>query len=117
MLDAYQRKLVAPARAGSLPERDWFELVNLLQVARVPIHPDEAAALSMAAGNATPGEAPSPQEIPHQPRALLDDLGRSVDDPFMVVDWRGEISAIMPPDMPGMVAIAERGAVAARAGS
>ena len=64
MLDAYQEKLIALVQAKTVPEADWFELVNLLKVAKVPIRPEMAEALAQAAADATPGEAPSPQDIP-----------------------------------------------------
>src|ERR1035437_7024307 len=80
MLDAYQEKLIALAQA--LPEQDWFELVNLLKVAKVPIRSEMQEALTMAAVDATPGEAPLPQEIPQQFRKLLDDIGAAVDTPL-----------------------------------
>ena len=49
MLDAYQEKLIALVRAKTLPEADWFELVNLLKVAKVPIRPEMAEALATPA--------------------------------------------------------------------
>ena len=76
MLDAYQEKLIALVQAKTLPEADWFELVNLLKVAKVPIRPEMAEALAQAAAEATPGEAPSPQDIPRELRGSLDELGR-----------------------------------------
>lgn len=97
MLDAYQEKLIALAQA--LPEQDWFELVNLLKVAKVPIRPEMQEALTMAAVDATPGEAPLPQEIPQQFRKLLDDIGAAVDTPFMVVEGLAETGALMPPEL------------------
>ena len=55
MLDAYQEKLIALVQANTLPESDWFELVNLLKVAKVAIRPEMAEALALAAAHATPG--------------------------------------------------------------
>src|SRR3954470_21334507 len=49
MLDAYQEKLIVLIRTEALPAQDWFELVNLLQVAKVPIRPEMREALTMAA--------------------------------------------------------------------
>jgi hypothetical protein len=88
MLDAYQEKLIALAQASTVPEVDWFVLVNLLRSAKVPIRPEMAEALAQAAAEATPGEAPSPQGIPRELRGSLDALGQSAEDPFMVVERR-----------------------------
>ena len=99
MLNAYQMKLIALAQANTLPEYDWFELVNLLKIAKVPICPEMSEALTMAALDASAGEAPSPEEIPHQLRAMLDELGHSVDDPFMVVEGLAETGTLMPPQL------------------
>jgi hypothetical protein len=37
VLDAYQEKLIVLARAQTLQNEDWFALVDLLSVAKVPI--------------------------------------------------------------------------------
>ena len=99
MLDTYQEKLIALVRAKTLSEADWFELVNLLNVAKVPIRPEMAEALTLAAVDATPGEAPSPQDIPRELRGIVDELGRSAEDPFMVVEGLAETGTLMPPDL------------------
>jgi hypothetical protein len=99
MLDAYQEKLIALVRSKTLPEADWFELVNLLTVAKVPIRPEMAEALAQAAADATPGEAPSPQDLPRELRGILDELGRSAKDPFMVVEGLAETGALMPAEL------------------
>ena len=99
MLDAYPEKLIALAQANTLPEADWHELVNLLIIAKVPTRPEVMAALAQAAADAMPDEAPSQEEIPQQLRSLLDELGGSVDDPFMVVDALAEIGALMPAEL------------------
>lgn len=99
MLDAYQEKLIALVQANALPEADWFELVNLLKIAKVPIRPEMAEALTMAAADATAGEAPSPDEIPQQLRGMLDALGGSTDDPFMVVEGLAETGTLMPAEL------------------
>ena len=77
MLDAYQEKLIALVQANTLPEADWFELVNLLKVAKVAIRPEMAEALALAAAHATPGRGAgaTPQDLLHQLRGLLDELG------------------------------------------
>jgi hypothetical protein len=99
MLDAYVEKLIALIRANTLPEADWFALVNLLQDAKVPIRPEMAEALAMAAAEATPGEGPSPQDIPRELRELVDTIGRSAEDPFLVVEGLAESGALMPPEL------------------
>jgi transposase len=55
-------------------------------VAKVPIRPEMQEALTTAAIDATPGEAPLPQEIPQQFRRLVDEIGAAADNPFMVVE-------------------------------
>ncbi len=99
MLDAYQEKLIALVQAHALPEADWFELVNLLKIAKVPIRPGMAEALTMAAADATAEDVPSPEEIPHQLRGMLDALGRSTEDPFMVVEGLAETGTLMPVEL------------------
>jgi len=99
MLDAYQEKLIALAQTNTLPEADWFVLVNLLKDAKVPIRPEMAEALARAAADATPGEAPLPQDIPRELRRNLDEIGRSTDDPFMVVEGLAETGTLMPPEL------------------
>jgi hypothetical protein len=101
MLDAYQEKLIALVQAKTLPEPDWFELVNLLKVAKVPIQPEMAEALAMAAAQATPDEAPGavPQELSCQLRGLLDELGTSAESPFMVVEGLAESGTLMPAEL------------------
>jgi hypothetical protein len=99
MLDAYQEKLIALIQAEAVPEQDWFELVNLLKVAKVPIRPEMQEALTMAAVDATPGEAPLPQEIPQQFRRLVDEIGAAADNPFMVVEGLAETSMLMPAEL------------------
>jgi hypothetical protein len=98
MLDAYQEKLIALVRAKTLPEADWFELVNLLKVAKVPIRPEMAEALAQVAADATPEVAPSPQDIPRELRGIVDELGRSAEDPFMVVEGLAETGTLIPPE-------------------
>jgi hypothetical protein len=101
MLDAYQEKLIALVQARTLPEPDWFELVNLLKVAKVPIRPEMAEALAMAAAHAAPDEAPgaAPQELSRQLRGLLDELGTSAESPFMVVEGLAGTGTLMPADL------------------
>jgi hypothetical protein len=99
MLDAYQEKLIALIQAEAVPEQDWFELVNLLKVAKVPVRPEMQEALTMAAVDATPGEAPLPQEIPQQFRRLIDEIGAAADNPFMVVEGLAETSMLMPAEL------------------
>ncbi|WP_158746985.1 hypothetical protein [Acidisphaera sp. L21] len=99
MLDTFQEKLIALIQAKALPEQDWFDLVNLLKVAKVPIRPEMQEALTMAAVDAIPGEAPLPQEIPQQFRRLLDEIGAASDNPFMVVEGLAETGTLMPADL------------------
>jgi hypothetical protein len=99
MLDTFQEKLIALVQAKTLQESDWFELVKLLRVAKVPIQPEMAEALTMAAVDVTSGEVPSPEDIPRQLRGLLDDLGRSAESPFQVVEGLAETGALMPPEL------------------
>ncbi|CAH2601164.1 conserved protein of unknown function [Rhodovastum atsumiense] len=99
MLDAYQEKLIALVQARTLPEPDWFELVNALKIAKVPIRPEMAEALTMAAVEASPGEAASAEEIPQQLRRLLDELGRAAESPFMVVEGLAETGTLMPAEL------------------
>jgi len=99
MLDDYQERLIALARAHTLPEADWFVLVTLLRDAKVPIRPEMTEALAQAAADATPGEAPPAQEIPRELRRILDELARSTEDPFMVVEGLAETGTLMPPDL------------------
>ena len=101
MLDAYQEKVIALVQADTLPEADWFELVNLLKVAKVAIRPEVAEALALAAAHATPDDASgaTPQDLLHQLRGLLDELGTSAENPFMVVEGLAETGALMPTDL------------------
>ena len=99
MLDTYQEKLIALVRTEHLRVADWFELVNLLNVAKVPIRREMAEALAQAAADATPGEAPSPRDIRSGLRELVDELGRSAEDPFMVVEGLTETGTLMPPEL------------------
>jgi len=97
VLDAYQEKLIVLARAQTLQSDDWFALVNLLNVAKVPIRPEMTEALAKAAQDATPfGEALSPHEFPAEVSRLVDELGRSVDDPFRVIERLADVSTLMP---------------------
>ena len=50
MLDAYQDKLIALAQASTVPEVDWFELVNLLKVAKVAIRPGDGRGVRPGCG-------------------------------------------------------------------
>ena len=104
MLDAYPQKMIALAQAKTLPEADWHELVNLLTIAKVPTPPEVIEALAQAAAKAAPDAAPSQGEIPRQVRGLLDEIGSSADDPFMVVETLAEISALMPAELRGYIA-------------
>ena len=101
MLDAYQEKLVALAQARTLPESDWFELVNLLKVAKVPIRPEMTEALTAAAADATPEMTlgMTPRELSQQFRGLLNDLASSAESPFMVVEGLAETGTLIPADM------------------
>jgi hypothetical protein len=101
MLDAYQERLIALLQANTLPESDWFELVKLLKLAKVAIRPEMAEALALSAAHATPDEAAGamPQDLSRQLRGLLDELGTSAEDPFMVVEGLAETGALMPTDL------------------
>ena len=97
VLDAYQENLIVLARAQTLQSEDWFALVNLLNVAKVPIRPEMTEALAKAALDATPaGEALSPHGIPAEVSRVVDELGRSVKDPFRVVEGLADIGMLMP---------------------
>ena len=101
MIDTYQEKLVALARAKTMPEADWFDLVNLLKIAKVPIRPEMTEALTAAAADATPemALATTPQEMSLQFRGLLDALAGSAESPFMVVEGLAETGTLIPADM------------------
>lgn len=100
MLEAYQEKLIALARSNTLPEPDWFGLVNLLKDAKVPIRPEMMEALSQAIAEVTPGEAPGPNEIGRELQGIVDQMGGAVgDDPFMVVEGLAETGTLMPADL------------------
>lgn len=101
MLDAYQEKLVALAQARTLPESDWFELFNLLKVAKVPIRPEMTEALTAAAAGATPEMTlgTTPQELSQQFRNLLNDLASSAESSFMVVEGLAETGTLIPADI------------------
>src|SRR5215469_13696573 len=101
MLEAYQEKLIALVQANTLPESDWFELVNLLKLAKVEIRPEMAEALALSAAHATPDEAAgaTPQDLLRQLRGLLDELGTSAENTFMVVEGLAETGALMPTDL------------------
>nr|WP_294502147.1 hypothetical protein [uncultured Rhodopila sp.] len=100
VLDAYQENLIVLARAQTLRSEDWFALVNLLNVAKVPIRPEMSEALAKAALDATPpGEALSPQGIPAEVSRAVDELGRSAKDPFRVVEELADIGMLMPVEL------------------
>jgi len=101
LLDTYQEKLVALAQAKTMAEADWFELVNLLKVAKVPIRPEMTEALTAAAVDAAPEMAigTTQQELSQQFRGLLDELAGSAESPFMVVEGLAEIGTLMPAEM------------------
>jgi hypothetical protein len=99
ILDTYQEKLIALTQTSTMPQADWLGLVNLLQVAKVPIRAEMAEALAQAAADATPGEVPSPEDILRGLRGLLDEIAGSAEDPFMVVEGLAETGALMPPDL------------------
>jgi hypothetical protein len=97
LLNAYQENLIVLARTQTLRNEDWFALVNLLNVAKVPIRPEMAEALAKAALDATPpGEALLPHGIPAEVSRLVDELGRSAKDPFRVVEGLADIGLLMP---------------------
>jgi hypothetical protein len=97
LLNAYQENLIVLARTRTLRNEDWFALVNLLNVAKVPIRPEMVEALAKAALDATPpGEALSPHAIPAEVSRLVDELGRSAKDPFRVVEGLADIGMLMP---------------------
>ena len=95
------RDVKALVQAKTLPEADWFELVNVLKVAKVPIRPEMTDALAQAAADATPDElsGATPQEISQRFRSLLDDLGTSAESPFGVVEGLAETGTLMPVEM------------------
>jgi hypothetical protein len=99
ILDAYQDKLIALAQTSTLPEADWYALVNLLKDAKVPIRPEMAEALARAAADAMPGDALSSQDIPRELRRNLDEIGRSTEDPFMVVAGLAQTCTLMPQEL------------------
>ncbi|MEA2729003.1 MAG: hypothetical protein QOF70_3478 [Acetobacteraceae bacterium] len=99
MLDAYQEKLIALAQTNTLPGADWLSLVNLLKDAKVPIRPETAEALARATADAMPGDTLSSQDIPRELRRNLDQIGRSTEDPFMVVAGLAETGTLMPPEL------------------
>ena len=100
VLDAYQQNLVVLASAQTLQSEDWFVLVNLLNVAKVPIRPEMTEALAKAALDATPpGEALSPHGIPAEVSRAVGELGRSVKDPFSVVEELADIGMLMPVEL------------------
>jgi len=101
MLDTYQEKLIALAQAKTLPELDWFELVNGLKIAKVPMREEMIAALGMAAADAAPEmtQGATPQELSQQFRGLLDDIATSAESPFMVVEGLAATGTLMPAEM------------------
>ncbi len=97
LLNAYQEHLIVLGETQSLQNEDWFALVNLLNVAKVPIRPEMAEALAKTALAATPpGERLPPHGIPAEVSRLVDEIGRSVKDPFRVVEGLAEIGTLMP---------------------
>jgi hypothetical protein len=97
VLDAYQERLIVMARAQTLQNEDWFALVNLLNVAKVPIRPEMTEALTKAALDAAPpGEVLSPHGIPAEVSRVVDELGRSAKDPFRVVEGLADFGTLMP---------------------
>jgi hypothetical protein len=98
MLDAYQEKLIALIQTRTLTGQDWFELVNVLKVAKVPIRPEMTEALTMAVVDATPDMLPgaTPQQLSQQLRVHLDEIGTSVESPFVVVEGLAEMGTLMP---------------------
>ena len=97
LLNAYQENLIVLAQAQTLGNEDWFALVNLLNVAKVPIRPEMAEALAKAALEAAPpGDLLSPHGIPAEVSRLVDELGRSAKDPFRVVEGLADIGTLMP---------------------
>src|SRR5271165_250204 len=69
MLESYQEKLVSLIRTAALPQADWLELVKLLQVAKVPIRPEMAEAMALAAADTISPPISSPNAVPNR-RAL-----------------------------------------------
>ena len=98
MLESYQEKLVSLIRTAALPQADWLELVKLLQVAKVPIRPEMAEAMALAAADTIPAPISSPNAVPQQARVALDLLARSAEDPFVVVEALAEIGVLLPPE-------------------
>ena len=99
LLEAYQDKLTVLIQTEALAEQDWFELVNLLKVAKVPIRPEIQRAAPMAVVDATAGQAPLPQETPRQFQRLLDKIGTASDNPFIVVAGLAETGALIPVEL------------------
>jgi hypothetical protein len=105
VLDAYQENLIVLARAQTLRSEDWFALVNLLNVAKVPIRPEMTEALAKAALDATPpGEALPPHGIPAEVSRAVNELGRSAKDPFRVVEELADIGMLMPVELRAYIA-------------
>ena len=101
MLDTYQEKLIALVQAKTLAETEWFELVNLLNIAKVPIRPEMAEALAAAAAQATP-DAPSggtAQDLSRHLRGHLDELATLAESPFVVVEGLAQTGTLMPAEM------------------
>ena len=105
MLEAYQHKLIELARDDILDGQDWLSLVNLLREAKVPVRQEMAAAMAQAVADGAREEMPfGEDEGPAQMRALVDELGRLSDNPFVVVEALYETGSILPTEIRAFMA-------------
>ena len=116
MVEAYQRRLIELARDDVLDGTYWLALVNILREAKVPVRPEIAQAMAEAVAEALDegmssrgpasgaSVAPEPQAGPDQMRALLDELGRLSDTPFLAIEALTETGSLLPAEIRAFLA-------------
>jgi len=95
MLNAYQQRLIALGKAGTLESPDWFVMAGALTQARVPVSDEVQLALADAGMTGTSAVAP-PEALLTALRGLSDELAGMVGSPFEVIEALNAASAVMP---------------------
>jgi hypothetical protein len=95
MLDAFQQRLIALGRDGTMSRDDWFLMCTALTQARVPI--SDSVQMALADAGFKPGEDPGPpEEMMRTLRGFMDELAKMVSSPFEVIHSLQNAGAMLP---------------------